>query len=149
MTRLKFLTYLVVLNGLILLNSCNDDNSLKIIDEPSQIRLTKGIQQKSVCDNELELIVTYTFDPFTSEEEQINFIETFRLDMAQYFTICSIIEGNRNCENIEKWIVNGDEYYDYINNPKGGTANTNNSGNGEIKTIYEYDGDCFKFNYPF
>lgn len=148
MKKLKVLKLITIISILFLFSNCSNDNSFNDNEEVSLTEQNESKQLKNTCDNELELIVTYTFDPFTSEEEQLNFIESYRLEMAQYFTICSILEATRNCENVEKWTVNGDEYYDFFTENATGTTTTSN-GDAEMKTRLYYEGQCFNYNFPF
>ena len=150
MTRLKFLTYLVVLNGLILLNSCNDDNSLKIIDEPNLVNQSKGTQSNGLCD--MEIYVTYDNLPPGADVESAN--EIYMVEMSQYFTICLDVQS-KNCPNVFKWTVNGEEYDAYIDNGRPGVGTNNNDSDGDpgMQEVLPFNNSGCTFNsrsnYPF
>lgn len=154
MKGLKKIEGIIVICLLFALNSCSNDTGLEIIEDSSQLELNQDIQSKSGVTCDIELLVTYSFNPFASEEYKTNFIEAFRLEMAQEFTICTEIEVGRECPNLEKWTVNLAEYDAYLVRVKNGTSGggTSNTSNGSAKLsvikpggggIAPRDNDCF------
>ena len=99
------------------------------------------------------IVVEYNFPSFTLPNGQVleldeagkeAFKQNYRDEMAQHFTIHSVIESN--CIDVEKWIVDCDEYEDYIsaNYATDGTGGDTNSQNDAVlKEPIDYVGSCF------
>jgi hypothetical protein len=149
MKKLKKLGYVGIVY--ILFISCNSDTELEIIEEANEPQINQSTQLKTTASCDLELVVTYTFSPFSTEEEQDEIRAQFRAEMSQYFTICEITLGDRSCSNLEKWSVNEEEYYIFKSSgiQPGGTSNSSN-GSATISIVKPGGGsaggtifDCF------
>lgn len=114
-------------------NSINEINLSKKIKNN---HLSKNIEQRISPCNQSEIRIVYAIYDFpilshidengnNITQQQIR--EDFETEMAQYFTICNVI-ASTSCDNIDKWIVNYDEFLVFWSDPTRGTG----SGSGSI-----------------
>ncbi len=148
MKNFKDLKYLALVCLLIMFNSCSSDESgLEIIEEAEN---SEVIQSKSSsCD--LSIYVTFNFDPQMTPAQRMAHKDSYYNRMSNNFTICRRIKGSNrgSCDKYERWVVNHNEYKQYLLDPDGGggqetgTNNRSNDGDlGEVPPRFFIE-DCF------
>lgn len=133
----KLLAFILVLNL-----SCSTD-SIELLEEENTTeistknsnQLRDGIESGSICTdtNTYWIWVEYDFPIFGQMDENGNNITNqqiradFENEMSQHFTICYVAHSD-NCENIDRWTVNIEEFQEYYNPFLGSGAGSGGSG---------------------